>query len=79
MSGQDEAPKGLQPGPMVVEEDVVAMVLFSAPARAAAGVVISAEVRARDGMNPALLIGALREFADSLEADFGDAARCRQL
>lgn len=74
MSAEDSAPVGLQPGPMVVEEDVVAMVLFSSPTREAGGMGIVAEVRARAGMNPALVVGALRAFANSLEAELSDGA-----
>lgn len=71
MSGQDSAPVGLQPGPMVVEEDVVALVMFSAPKREKGGLGISGEVRARDGVPVAMVVGSLRALADSLEAEFG--------
>ncbi|AYN56868.1 hypothetical protein PBI_ANDREW_54 [Arthrobacter phage Andrew] len=71
MSGMDEAPRGLQPGPMVVEDDTVALVLFrledtSTPDRLA----LTAEIRARL-VEPEMVVRSLRMLADKLEGDNG--------
>lgn len=69
MSGMDEAPRGLQPGPMVVEEDTVVLVLFrledgSTPERYN----LTAEIRARL-VEPELVVKSLRMLADRLEGE----------
>ncbi|QRI45460.1 hypothetical protein SEA_LEONA_52 [Arthrobacter phage Leona] len=71
MSGMDEAPRGLQPGPMVVEEDTVALVLFrledtSTPERFN----LTAEIRARL-VEPEMVVRSLRMLADRLEGEAG--------
>lgn len=71
MSGMDEAPRGLQPGPMVVEEDTVAMVLFrledtSTPEQFH----LTAEIRARL-VEPEMVVRSLRMLADRLEGTNG--------
>lgn len=67
----------IESGTFEITDDDVAVVVFDKPDTIGdLGISLGASIRAREGLPPVVLVGALRQLADTLEQEFGTKGLC---